>query len=400
MSGRHEVTKQFARSYARADKAHKGELLDGLSATTGWTRDHARRAIREAALDLRGSDPRPRKPKPRKYSDDALVVLQEVWRLAGRPAGKYLAAVMDDTLNRLLRFAELDRVAARLSPEVLDEVRAMSAATIDRYLKPYRGDVRPACPDVPNLGQILGPPCHTQVAAETPLTAGFLELKAVAHCGDHLTGDFLWTLIATDPVTGWTQLRTASNESVRDVVAAMDWIADSVPLPLQGMVVATRADDVICRALACWADARAVDLVVGAQDRGDGLSDTEKRRAERSVRQASRVRYRTGTERLLLDQLWELSAARRNHLLPCIKAVGWVVSDAGRKRIYDRPRTPYRRLLEQPGLAPADRALMAEQHAGLNPAQIARHIERLQHELQVQSELHDTAAPDAARPAC
>ena len=43
---------------------------------------------------------------------------------------------MDDTLERLARFRELGKVQSRVSPGVLDELRLMSAATIDRYLKP------------------------------------------------------------------------------------------------------------------------------------------------------------------------------------------------------------------------------------------------------------------------
>ena len=70
------------------------------------------------------------KPRPRKYSYDALVVLQEVWPLSGQPSGKYLAVIMSDTLQRLVRFQELGKVEPRVSPGVLDEVRSMSAATI------------------------------------------------------------------------------------------------------------------------------------------------------------------------------------------------------------------------------------------------------------------------------
>ena len=49
MASRRDLTKKFAREYAKADKAAKGEILDALVASTGWTRDHARRAIRAAA---------------------------------------------------------------------------------------------------------------------------------------------------------------------------------------------------------------------------------------------------------------------------------------------------------------------------------------------------------------
>lgn len=55
MAARREITKKFAREYARADKAGKGEILDSLAASTGWTRDHARRAIRVAG-DEPGND--------------------------------------------------------------------------------------------------------------------------------------------------------------------------------------------------------------------------------------------------------------------------------------------------------------------------------------------------------
>ena len=42
MAARRDLTKKFAREYAKADKAAKGEILDALVASTGWTRDHAR----------------------------------------------------------------------------------------------------------------------------------------------------------------------------------------------------------------------------------------------------------------------------------------------------------------------------------------------------------------------
>ena len=130
MAARREVTKKYAREYAKADKVAKGELLDALVATTGWTRDHARCAIRHADARMGAARDQQRRPRPLKYSYDSLVVLQEVWRLAGQPLGKYLAAVMDDTLERLVRFGELGKVADRVSDPVLAELRAMSAATI------------------------------------------------------------------------------------------------------------------------------------------------------------------------------------------------------------------------------------------------------------------------------
>jgi hypothetical protein len=78
MSSRREIRKKFAREYAKADKTTKGRLLDELVHATGWTRDHARRAIRTANARTGAAREQQRRPRPRKYSYDTLVVLQEV----------------------------------------------------------------------------------------------------------------------------------------------------------------------------------------------------------------------------------------------------------------------------------------------------------------------------------
>ncbi len=48
MSQRKAVTKTIAIRYRRADKVGKGRILDELCATTGWHRNHARKALRPA----------------------------------------------------------------------------------------------------------------------------------------------------------------------------------------------------------------------------------------------------------------------------------------------------------------------------------------------------------------
>ena len=82
MATRRDITKKYARAYQHADKIEKTRLLDGLVETTGWTRDHARRAIRQALARTGAVSQQKRRPRPRKYSYDALLVLQEVWRLS------------------------------------------------------------------------------------------------------------------------------------------------------------------------------------------------------------------------------------------------------------------------------------------------------------------------------
>lgn len=383
MAARREITKKYAREYTRAGKVKKGQLLDSLVATTGWTRDHARRAIRAATARQGAARDQQRKPKPRRYSYDALVVLQEVWRLTGQPCGKYLAAIMDDTLYRLVRDRELGKVADRLTPEVLDELRAMSGATIDRYLKPHRDAAYPAAGlSSTRPSHILRSSIPVRAATDDPITVpGFLELDTVAHCGHTLKGEFLRTLSATDPVTGWTILRSIRNNAFVHVHAGLEQIVKQAPLPVAGMDFDNGSEFMNWSVIA-WCDRHDIPLTRGRPYQHNDNAHIEQRNGDWVRRHAFRYRYETDAELALLNELWTLVMARKNHLLPCVKAIGWTETTAGRKkRIYDKPKTPYTRLLDTSILKEATRARLETEHDKLNPARITRGINRIQQQL-------------------
>ncbi len=382
MTARREITKKYARQYAKAGKADKGALLDALVATTGWTRDHARRAIRVASARHGPAAAVVRKPRPRKYSYDALVVLQEVWRLAGQPSGKYLVVVMDDTLERLVRFRELGKVADRATPQVLDEVRAMSAATIDRYLKPHKDSAYPNALSATTPSHILRSSVPVRTSMDDPITtAGFLELDTVAHCGHTLKGEFLRTLTGTDPVTGWTMLRTIRNNAFIHIHGGLEWITKHAPIPVTG-VDFDNGSEFMNWAVITWCDKQAIPVTRSRPYKHNDNAHVEQRNGDWVRRHAFRYRYETDAELALLNELWDLVMARKNHLLPCVKATGWDTTPAGRKkRTYDKPRTPYQRLIDTGTLDEQTHTRLQAEHAALNPAKLTRAITHIQTQL-------------------
>ena len=94
---------------------------------TGWHRDHARKALREALGPRRV--PAPRKARAPLYGEEVMVALREVWAVMDAPAGKAMAPFLAQIVARLWACGdlELDDAAAR-------KLCAMSAATIDRWL--------------------------------------------------------------------------------------------------------------------------------------------------------------------------------------------------------------------------------------------------------------------------
>ena len=101
-----------------------------MCATTGWHRNHARKALTTA---LQPTLVAPRSPRPPTYGPDVIAALTMCWTVLGMPAGKRLAPMLDELVLVLRHFGELvidDATAALLV--------SMSAATIDRRLAAER----------------------------------------------------------------------------------------------------------------------------------------------------------------------------------------------------------------------------------------------------------------------
>lgn len=85
LPARVEVTKKYAIAYGLATKKAKGRILDQVVEVTGWNRDHARQQLRRRLAQPKGRASVTvavidrRRTKPRRYSYDALRVLQRVW---------------------------------------------------------------------------------------------------------------------------------------------------------------------------------------------------------------------------------------------------------------------------------------------------------------------------------
>jgi hypothetical protein len=137
-------------------------------------------------------------------SDDARALLEHVWALMGMPCGKYLVVMLGSWLPLPAAAGDLDRPFA--TEQVVAELTAMSAATVDRYLKPARDRMR-----IKGISTTKPSPLPRNSIAirtcadEAPEAPGVIEADTVAHCGPTLMGEFARTLTMTDVVTGWTE---------------------------------------------------------------------------------------------------------------------------------------------------------------------------------------------------
>jgi hypothetical protein len=212
--------------YQQGDKASKQAILNEFCEVCGYARKYAIRLLNRKPDEKSSSRKRPgAKPK---YKADALMEpIRQIWFASDQPCGKRLKAAIPIWLPHY------ENQYGSLAESVRVDLLKASAATLDRLLKPIR--VRhPKSLSGTKPGSLLKNqiPIRTHHWDETQ--PGFMEADTVAHCGNSLAGDFIWSLTMTDIVTGWTECRATWNKGSQGVLEQIQAIESLLPFPLKG----------------------------------------------------------------------------------------------------------------------------------------------------------------------
>ena len=222
---RQAYLKAIRTRYRRARKKVKVTILDEFCAVCGYHRKYAIRL-----LNQRGKPRRKRRAgrKPVYASAELLTALKRIWFASDQMCSKKLKAAIP------LWLPFYETVYKTLTPETQDKLSSISAATIDRVLK----TVRVAHGRKGLSGTKPGSLLKNQIPIRTHFwdvsQPGFMEADTVAHCGNSLAGDFVWSLTMTDILTTWTENRATWNKGAHGVLVQIQDIELRLPFALQG----------------------------------------------------------------------------------------------------------------------------------------------------------------------
>lgn len=223
-SARREYLEAIRKRYRKARKKDKKPILDEFCSNCGY---HRKYAIRLLGLRPRLGVKKPG-AKPIYDSEALLVPLKHIWFATDQMCSKKLKAA----ISLWLPYYEQEYGA--LQECVKAQLLTISARSIDRLLKPVRAQSvkRGLCGTKP--GTLLKNQIPIRTEHWDITRPGFVEADTVAHCGNSLAGDFVWSLTLTDILSGWTENRATWNKGALGVMAKIEDIEATLPFSILG----------------------------------------------------------------------------------------------------------------------------------------------------------------------
>lgn len=357
-----QYLKRVRLRYHRSSKSRKSIILDEFCEVCDISRKHAIKLMND---DLREHLPRP--GRKRVYGTEVDKHLRHLWECMGRMNSKK----MKSALPYWLKFYDSADVHMKML------LTKISASTIDRHLSVFREKTK---------GKGLSSTSPSLIKNKIPLKLidesidepGYIEADTVAHCGTSLAGEFINTLTMTDLYSGWTENRSVWKKESRTVMGAIKSIERSLPFRVKGFA-SDNGNEFLNHDLHSYFFNRKnrVEFVRRRPYKKNDNAHVEQKNWTH-VRELfgydrfdynKQVKMMNDIYKNLWNPLW-------NYFTPVMKLKSKTRVGGKVVKHWDKPKTPYHRLLDSGVLEVKKYKDLEKVYSELNPFELKKELEK------------------------
>jgi hypothetical protein len=357
--------------YQDADKKGKSRLLDEASLVTQKSRKHLIRLLNSAPSILNHKKASGRNPI---YDRDLLMPhIRFLWIQMERISGRRMKEAYPDWLT--------DYQSDDFTTGMRLQLELMSASTLERYLKSIRNSdiafkgLSSTCPARYMKNKI---PLNTfDTKIDRP---GYLQADTVAHCGTSLVGQFANSITLTDIDSTWTENRAMLSKKALAVKEKFIDLEKSLPFDLLAVNTDSGSE---------FLNAPVLRFMRPAEYGHRQITFTRSRPYRKNdncyveQKNFTHVRELFGYERIeelelvgLMNEIYKnYWNPLQNFFIPTFKLKEKIRIGARIVKKYDRPETPYNRLLRSPHLSQERKLALRQMRLGLNPFTLKTELE-------------------------
>ena len=362
---RYEVALEMTQSYRKATKKEKGRILRRFCELTGYNPKYAVVILKKAFVEPeklrnRTSGEANKQKRKRRYGELERAALAELWKLSGYLCGKLLVAFISENLEQLRGQGSL-----RMSDETALKLMEISPATTDRLLKREKVSLRRRRDSSTKPG-LLRNLVRLALDYERPPEPGHLQVDLVIHCVGNPCGHYVCTVSATDIFTGWSVAWACLGKLQQAVFEALEKVFSSFPFPIKSFQT-DNGSEFLNAHLVRWSSETGIDYIKSqpykkeenayvvespAEKPSNDHRYTSSRLDFQEERNGHLVRKFVGYLRLdthgeaeALNEAYESLILLHNLFIPRRICLRKERKGSRVRRVYDKPRTPLRRVL-------------------------------------------------------
>lgn len=373
MTTKKEIFKEHLPDWlaCRHDRQKRGEMARTIA---GIARVHLKSVPRSfKRAQMKRASEKEKRGRSTFYTADVIAALCDVWEAANRPCGELLHPLIAEYMAGYKQVGRWKH-----TNEATEKLLAMSEGTVKRRTKALRlkyginhGRSTTSPSALKHLIPIFKGPWDN-------LAPGNAQIDTVAHCGDSLAGDFVYTLSFIDAATYWGVRRAQWNKGQMATKNNLVFIKEHLPFSWL-MAHPDTGSEFINWISKDWCDLNGIKLTRSEPGKKNDNMYVEERNGHV-------VRKYLGYLRLdcdpkiadLINVYYVFLDLYLNHFQAVRRTLSKERINSKYHRTFEKvAKTPYRRLMEHTTVSAEIKERVRTEHESLNPLLLKEKLDTL-----------------------